>query len=138
MTSQSTTRSPRVVVPRPERVRQPGPGGFGWLDARLHKQGWLALLTPEDIATYTFLCLVANRQGVSWYRRDRIRQALGISEDAAWQALRRLYTLDLVAYRPFAQNASDGFHQVLSLPTQGPPDATPYLDDEDLDDEDLL
>jgi hypothetical protein len=117
-----------VVVPRPERVRRPGPGGYGWLDARLHKQGWLALLTPEDIAAYAFLCLVANRQGVSWYRRDRIRQALGIGEEDVWLALRRLAALDLVAYRPFGRHASDGFHQVLSLPSMGPPDAMPPLD----------
>jgi len=109
-------------------MRRPGPGGFGWLDARLHKQGWLALLTPEDIATYTFLCLVANQQGVSWYRRDRIRKALGISEDAIWLALKRLYALDLIAYSPFSQHASDGFHQVLSLPPQGPPDTMPGLE----------
>lgn len=132
MTSRKTASSPRVVVPRPEQVRRPGPGGYGWLDARLHKQGWLALLTPEDIAAYTFLCLVANRQGVSWYRRDRIRQALGIGEEAVWLALRRLYALDLVAYRPFSRHASDGFHQVLSLPPQGPPEAMPWPDDEDL------
>jgi len=112
-------------------MRRPGPGGFGWLDARLHKQGWLALLTPEDIAAYAFLCLVANPQGVSWYRRDRIRQALGIGEDALWLALRRLYALDLVAYRPFGRHASDGFHQVLSMPEHGPPEVMPRLEDDE-------
>jgi hypothetical protein len=121
-----------VVVPRPERLRRPGPAGFGWLDARLHRQGWLALLTPEDLATYTFLCLVANPQGVSWYRRDRIRQALGIGEDALWLALRRLTALDLVAYRPFGPHASDGFHQVLALPPLGPPETMPSLEGDDL------
>ncbi|MBU0479404.1 hypothetical protein KKC91_12710 [bacterium] len=129
MTSQKTPRAPRVVVPRPERVRHPGPGGYGWLDARLHRQGWLELLTPEDVAVYTFLCLVANRQGVSWYRRDRIRQALGIRQDTLWQSLERLYSLDLVAYRPFGEHASDGFHQVLSLPPEGPPEVFPLLRD---------
>ena len=79
-----------------------------------------------------FLCLVANRQGVSWYRRDRIRQALGIGDDTVWLALRRLYALDLVAYRPFGRHASDGFHQVLSLPSQGPPEVMPWPGDEDL------
>lgn len=132
MTSYNARRSPKVVVPQPERVRYPGPAGFGWLDARLHKQSWLALLTPEDIAAYTFLCLVANRQGVSWYRRDRIRQALGLSEKLLWRALRRLDALDLIAYRPFGRHASDGFHQVLSLPLDGPPEAMPWLDDDDL------
>ena len=132
MPHRKTPRSPRVVVPRPERVRRPGPQGYGWLDARLHKQGWLALLTAQDIAAYSFLCLVANRQGVSWYRRDRIRQALGIPEDALWLALRRLEALDLITYRPFNRHASDGFHQVLSIPPQGPPDVMPCLDEDEL------
>lgn len=130
MTSRKANRSPRVVVPRPERVRRPGPGGFGWLDARLHRQGWLALLTPDDLAVYTFLCLVANQQGVSWYRRDRIGQALAMSDNALWLALRRLYSLELVAYYPFSQYASDGFHQVLSLPPQGPPEVMPWMDED--------
>lgn len=120
MTRQRTTRTPRVIVPRPERIRRPGPSGFGWMDARLHKQGWLERLAPEEIAVYAFLCLVADRQGVSWYRRDRIRQALGIREDTLWDALERLDSLDLIAYRPFGEHASDGFHQVLSLPPEGP------------------
>lgn len=132
MSNREAPRSPRVVLPRPERVRRPGPCGFGWLDARLHRQGWLALLTPDDIAVYAFLCLVANKQGVSWYRRDRIRDALGVGEDALWLALRRLEALDLIAYRPFSRHASDGFHQVLSLPPYGPPEAMPELEDKDL------
>jgi len=111
-------------------VRRPGPGGFGWLDARLHRQGWLALLTPDDLAVYTFLCLVANQQGVSWYRRDRIGQALAMGDNALWLALRRLYSLELVAYYPFSQYASDGFHQVLSLPPQGPPEVMPWMDED--------
>lgn len=125
MTSQKTTCSKTVVVPRPERVRRPGREGFGWLDARLHKQGWLAHLTPDDLAAYTFLCLVANQQGVSWYRRDRIRKALGIGENALWLALTNLDELDLVAYRPFGRHASEGFRQVLSLPSHEPPEAMP-------------
>ncbi len=39
--------------------------GFGWLDARLWRDGWLEVLTAEDLAVYAFLCLVADRQGVS-------------------------------------------------------------------------
>jgi hypothetical protein len=111
---------PRVIVPRPNRMRQLSRQGFGWLDARLHKQAWLSILTPEQIAAYTFLCLVANPQGVSWYRKDRIRAAMCIDEHALRQALYKLYDLDLVAYKPFSRHASDGFHQVLSLPIDGP------------------
>ena len=45
----------------------------------------------------------------------------GMNEEQVHLALRRLYELDLVAYRPFSRHASDGFHQVLSLPPDGPP-----------------
>jgi hypothetical protein len=114
------TPDPRVIVPRPNRMRQLTRRGFGWLDARLHKQAWLSILTPDQIAAYTFLCLVANPQGVSWYRKDRIRAAMCIDEQALRQAPYKLYDLDLVAYKPFSRHASDGFHQVLSLPTDGP------------------
>jgi len=112
---------PRVIVPKPNRMRQIGKQGFGWLDARLHKQGWFSMMTPDEIATYTFLCLVANPQGISWYRKDRIRAAMCIDEYALRQALHNLYDLDLIAYKPFSRHASDGFHQVLSLPQDRTP-----------------
>jgi hypothetical protein len=35
------------------------------MDARLLKEGWLALMQTEEIAVYLFLCLVANQQGVA-------------------------------------------------------------------------
>jgi len=120
MTNRGATRSPRVIVPRPERVRHLGPSGFGWLDARLHQEGWLGVLAPEEISTYAFLCLVADKQGVSWYRRDRMLQAMAVREDLLWHSLDRLYSLDLVAYRPFGEHASEGFRQVMSIPPKGP------------------
>jgi len=111
----------RVVVPRPDRVRSLGRAtGFGWLDARLVRGGWLAVMSPEELAVYAFLCLVADHQGVSWYRRDRIREVLCLDERAVWHALDRLEQLGLVAYQPFHRNASEGFRQVLDLPASGP------------------
>jgi hypothetical protein len=120
------SRLDRVVVPRPERVRALGASaGFGWIEARLLRDGWLAVLTPVDLAVYGFLCLAADRQGVSWYRQDRIRAALAISEAEVWQALARLEQLDLVAYQPFHAHASEGFRQVLTVPELGPPERLP-------------
>jgi hypothetical protein len=113
-------RSYRVVIPRPERMRQLRSSAFGWVDARLLKDGWLAAMEPSDIAVYLFLCLVANQQGVSWYRRDRIRAALNLSEEETRRSLRRLIELDLIAYTPFSRHDSEGFRQVLSLPSLGP------------------
>ena len=109
-------RSYRVVIPRPERMRQLRSSTFGWVDSKLLTEGWLAAMRPEEIAVYLFLCLVANQQGVSWYRRDRIRDALNLSEDETRRALARLCELDLIAYTPFSRHDSEGFRQVLSLP----------------------
>jgi hypothetical protein len=110
-----------VIVPRPDRVRRMGQTGFGWLDAGLLGGGWLDALATEELAVYAFLCLVADRQGVSWYRRRRIGDALGLPEPEVHAALKRLRELDLVAFAPFRHGAFDGFHQVLSLPAGGPP-----------------
>lgn len=123
----TNSRSARGVVPEPGRARTLSQAaGFGWLDARLWRDGWLEVLTAEDLAVYVFLCLVADHQGVSWYRRDRIRAALGLGEQAVWQALSRLETLGLVAYRPFHRRASEGFRQVLAVPDGGPSRRGPY------------
>lgn len=112
-------RSYRVVIPRPERMRRFASSGFGWIDARLLKDGWLKILRLEEVTVYLFLCLVANQQGISWYRRDRIREALNLGEEETRRALARLCELDLVAYLPFGRYDSEGFRQVLSLPSPG-------------------
>jgi len=114
-----------VTVPRPDRVRTLDGIAFGWIDAALHRAGWLQALSPTAVATYTFLCLGADREGVSFYRRSRIGTELGLDDHEVACALARLIALDLVAYCPFRDGAADGFHQVLSLPLQGPPPLLP-------------
>jgi len=110
-----------VIVPRPDRIRQIGAAGFGWLDARLRSDGWLQLMAPTELAVYAVLCLVGNRQGVSWYRKGRLCAMLALPQDELCVALRRLRELDLVAYQPFQPDGSEGFHQVLSLPDDTTP-----------------
>ena len=122
-------RSLHVVVPRPDRVRTLDQTGFGWLDARLQHDGWLCVMTPHELAVYAFLCLAADRQGVSFYRRDRIADKLGLGDSEVFEALARLRELDLVAHQPFRHGAADGFHQVLSLPMDGPPPAATIVID---------
>lgn len=121
MQRRSSSAFARAVVPDPGRVRTLGAAaGFGWLDARLWRDGWLEVMTAEDVAVYVFLCLVGDRQGVSWYRQDRIRATLAMDEQALWRALGRLEALGLVAYRPFHAHAIDGYRQVLAVPPGGP------------------
>lgn len=123
--SRQSRRSIRVVVPRPDRVRTLDGIAFGWLDARLQHQGWLRVVTPQACAVYTFLCLAADRSGVSFYRRERMARELGLDDAEVIRCLSRLCDLGLVAHRPYRPGAADGFWQVLSLPEEGPPPLLP-------------
>lgn len=111
----------RARVPRPERLRSINGVAFGWIDARLWRREWLRVLSPEEITVYVFLCLVADRQGVSFYRRDRIAHHVGLEIGQVDRALRGLRDRELLAYEPFSTHAPDGFHQVLALPDSEPP-----------------
>ena len=119
--SNHQSRAVRVVVPRPDRVRSLDRVAFGWLDARLRHEGWFGSMTPQALAVYAFLCVVADRNGVSFYRRERIARELGLDGAETTASLARLRELDLVAYTPFRRGAADGFHQVMSLPEEGAP-----------------
>jgi hypothetical protein len=110
-----------VIVPRPERLRTLEGTSFAWLATAILRDGWLRVLPPQATAVYAFLCLAADRQGVSYYRRGRIGHELGLDDGEIHRALTRLQQLDLVAYRPFGPHAVDGFRQVLAVPRGGPP-----------------
>lgn len=109
----------RPEPPRPELSRRPN-GPFGWLDARLLQQGWLASLEPEAVVVLVFLALVADRQGVSFYRRERMASMLALERQAVDRALERLLALELAAYRPWRPGAADGVWQLLPLPRTPP------------------
>lgn len=110
-----------AVIPRPDQVRSMRGTPFAWLDARLLRGGWLRALSLEELAAYVFLCLAADRHGVSWYRRARVGQELGLDDQQVHRALSRLRQAGLVAYAPFHPGAADGHHQVLPLPATPPP-----------------
>ncbi len=106
---------PRPTPPWPDLVRHPV-GPFGWLDARLLLEDWLARLGPEAIAVLVLLALAADRRGASFYGRERMSMALGLSRQEVDRALDRLLELSLVAHRPWRDGLSDGVWQLLPLP----------------------
>lgn len=118
--SEGGRETSRHRVPRPDRVRSLRGASFGWLHADVLRQGWLRELPAEATAVYAFLCLAANRDGVSFYRRARIGEELGLDDQQVHRALTRLQDLDLVGYEPFRPGAVDGFRQVLALPSERP------------------
>ena len=104
-----------VILPCPERVRKI-PGSFGWLDARLLHEDWLSRLGAEGTSALSFLALAANREGASYYGREKMARLLGMRREEVDRALARLIELELVAHRPWSVHGIDGVWQVLPVP----------------------
>lgn len=109
------SQRPPPKPPYPELVRRPM-GFFGWLDAALVHDRWLANLGPHAIAVLVLLALAADRRGASFYSRDRMAAALGMSRHDLDQGLARLVADRLVAHRPWRHNCADGVWQLLPVP----------------------
>jgi len=114
--SESRQKRPRRV-PRPDRPRRISEArAFGWIDAQLFREGWLPYLRLEEIAVYAFLCLAADREGVSFYRVASIERKLGVDHGAILEARDRLVSFGLVAFEPYGPGQLDGYWQVLPVP----------------------
>lgn len=82
---------------------------FAWLDRRFLFNGFLARITSDEALLYFFLCLVADRDGLSFYSYDKICQLLKLDLDSYLRARDGLIWKNLIAF-------SDNLFQVLSLP----------------------
>ncbi len=101
--------------PRPELSRRPD-GGFGWLDARLVQDHWLAKIGANATATLVLLSIAADQRGASYWSRARMTQALRISRSQLDEALRTLLHHRLVDHRPWRPGHRDGVWQILPIP----------------------
>jgi hypothetical protein len=102
-----------VKILRPNRVRMIEKP-FAWIPFRLLTDGLLGNLSIHAKALYFFLCLVADRDGVSFYGDKRIQMLLHFETADLGEARAQLIDNDLVAY--------DGrIYQVLSLPAPPSP-----------------
>jgi hypothetical protein len=92
----------------PERVRKIA-GSFAFLEHRFVRDGFWTSLTHHELLLYTFLVLVADRNGLSYYSFDKICALLQLSLDDYLLARNALIKKDLIAF--------DGhLFQVLALP----------------------
>ena len=105
-------RRPRP--PHPELVRRPQ-APFGWLEAHLLHDRWLARLQPDATAVLLLLALAADRHGASFFSRPRMADALGIDVDRVDHALDRLLELRFVDLRPWRPGIRDGIWQILPV-----------------------
>jgi hypothetical protein len=103
------------VPPRPDLERRPD-GAFGWLQAELLHEHWLAEVGPHAAATLVLLALAADHRGASFFSRSRMAEALGMTRHEADVALQRLLDAELVALRPWRPGGSDGVWQLLQPP----------------------
>lgn len=100
------------ALPRPGVERRPT-GAFGWLEAQLLHDGWLAEIGPHATATLVLLALAADRRGGSFFSRDRMAIALGMTRHETDMALQRLLDSGLVEHRPWRSGAIDGVWQLV-------------------------
>lgn len=109
----------RQLPPHPELLRKPTQS-FGWLDARLLHEGWVARIGSDGIAVMALLAIAADKHGASFYNRDKMAQYLSMTAQEVDRALARLQELGLVAYQPWRPGCANGIWQLMPVPTPKP------------------
>ena len=81
----------------------------------------LEVQASSDEVVYLFLALAADRHGVSFYRKEKICDFVGLDWTEFEVARRRLVELSLIAFQPYRASNPNGYYQV--LPVDGRPPA---------------
>lgn len=90
---------------------------FAWIPCRLLVNGLFKNMSDPAKLLYIFLCLAADRRGMSFYGDKRILSFFQLSADILRDARAELIQNDLIAF--------DGrLYQVLSMPSAKPPPTT--------------
>jgi hypothetical protein len=87
----------RLIDPR--RIRKAPPRGFGWIDHRLLRDGYISRCSPQALAVYVLLVCASDAQGLSYYSDARMAQLLTLEPAMLSQARRELIGLRLIAYQ---------------------------------------
>lgn len=107
-------------IPQPQNVRKID-CSFAWIDHRLMRNGFIEVMTHQDIVLYLFLIMAADRNGVSFYRKEKICHLLSLDFNQFEVARDRLISMDLIAFEAYSICSPNGYYQV--LPVRGrPPD----------------
>ena len=106
-------------IPQPKNIRNIK-GSFAWLDHRLMRNGFLEVMTHDDIVLYLFLILAADRNGVSFYRKEKICEAVSLDFSQFEIAKDRLVNMKLVAFEGYSVLSPNGYYQVLPIGAKAP------------------
>jgi len=71
-------------------------GSFGWMEHRFIREGYIKVLTKQEILLYFFLALVSDKNGISFYGADRAMSLLQLEEFAYFGALSGLEQKDFI------------------------------------------
>ena len=106
-------------IPQPKKIRKIN-GSFAWIDHRLVRNGYLQVMTHDDMVLYLFLILVADRNGVSFYRKEKICEAVSLDFSQFEIARDRLINMKLVAFENYSVLSPNGYYQVLPIESKAP------------------
>jgi hypothetical protein len=105
---------PKPHIPQPQNMRRIS-GSFAWIDHRLLRHGYLQAMTHQEMALYLFLVMVADRHGVSFYRKEKICELVTLDFEQFEVARDRLISQDLIAFEPYSAFTPNGYYQVLAV-----------------------
>ena len=86
----------------------------------------MQVMTHHDISLYLFLLLAADKNGVSFYRKEKICETASLDFNQFETARDRLIDMNLIAFEPYSAVSPNGFYQVLDV-TSSPPDYSKKL-----------
>ena len=95
-------------------------GSFAWIDHRLIRNGFMKTMTHQDMALYLFLILVADKNGVSFYRKEKICEAVSLDYSQFEIAKDRLVNMKLIAFESYSVLSPNGYYQILPIETKAP------------------
>lgn len=81
------------------RRRKSPPRGFGWIDHRLLRNGYLGRCSTESLALYVLLVCASDAQGLSYYSDSRMAEILGLEPAILRSCRQELIGLGLIAYQ---------------------------------------
>jgi|SRR3990172_2690145 len=106
-------------IPQPQNIRNIK-GSFAWIDHRLIRNGFIEVMTHQDIAFYLFLVLVADRNGISFYRKEKICEAVSLDYSQFEIAKDRLINMKLITFESYSMLSPNGYYQVLPIKDEAP------------------
>jgi hypothetical protein len=109
----------KYLIPQPKSIRRIQQS-FAWIDHRLIRNGYLQVMTHEDLALYVFLILAADCNGVSFYRKEKICDIVSLNFNEFEIARDRLMDMNLIAFEPYSVITPNGFYQVLAIQAPAP------------------